>query len=210
VRVEAEITDQDKQQLRSALQAPDPDWREALQLLLQAHTSDLLGMQRLRAFLLQHLATAGERFHPRLEAMVQAVEQQVCQAAQDGAALERVAADLLDLQAQRAQLQQQIELHRDLIELAVGHGNKRGLGTHRVSVGQPGVSLRVLDAEQVPAAFLRPQPDRKAILEQFRSTGEIIPGTQVNPRRPTVGVRVDGAAGGGGSGHTPPATSESP
>jgi len=193
--MEAEITEEVRTALREALGALDSEWQGQLQPLLAHLSDDLLGLMQVRSFLAQHREAAGDRFRPRLESMTAMVEQHVRQVAGDGAALAQVAAQMLELQGQRAVLQQQFELRRDLLEIVVGHGQRRALGAHRVSVGSPGMSLRVVDAEQVPPAFQKPQPDRKAILAHVQSTGELVPGTEVGTRRPAVTVKPAVAGG---------------
>lgn len=50
-------------------------------------------------------------------------------------------------------------------------------------------SVEIMDAESVPEQFLIPQPakvDRKAILDEFRKTGEIIDGVEI---RQSLGIR---------------------
>lgn len=188
--MEAELEDLAREQLRAVLQAPDDDWRAVLERLLDEHGSDLLGLQRLRAFLVLHVASAGDRYRARLEQMVAVVEQRLLDATGDSLVLEALASDLLALQAQRDEVLSRIELHRSLLELAVGHGNKRVLGATRISVSSPGVSLSVPEPSLVPEGFSTPQPDRKAILEHFRTTGEIVSGTRINPRRPVVSVKA--------------------
>ncbi len=175
--------------LRAVLQSPEPAWQRDFASLLEQHVNGLVELQRLRSFLAQHAESAGDVFQPRLRAMLAGVEEQIRLAAQDSLVLEPIAAELLELQEHRAALQARIDQLRDLIELAVGHGHKCTLGSVRITVSSPGVSLRVLEADRVPAEFTTPQPDRKAIMEHFRSTGEILPGTQVNPRRASVTVK---------------------
>jgi hypothetical protein len=199
VTVQAELDEQVKAQLRGVLQAPDDAWKALLAAVLVEHGADLVGLMRLRAFLVQHLASAGERYRGRLEQMVATLEQRVLELAQDSLELERIAAELLDLQAQRDGILRQLELRRDLLELAVGPGNKRVLGAVRVSVSAPGVSLSVPEPELVPVGFSAPQPDRKAILEHFRATGEILPGTRISPRRPAVSVKLTPSGAGSDS-----------
>lgn len=191
--MEAEIQEEVRAALRGVLAAPEAEWRGLLQPVMDRLADGLLDLVRVRAFLVQHLDAAGERFRSRLEGMILLVEQAIRTAAQDGSTVDGVAAELLALRAQRAQLQAEIDLRRDLIELAVGHGQKLEAGAHRVSVSTPGVSLRVVDAGQVPALFLSPQPDRKAILAHFVATGEVLPGTELGTRRAAVTVKPSGA-----------------
>ncbi len=190
--MDAQITDDVRATLRAALGAAEPEWLALLQPLLDGLSTDVLGLMRVRSFLVQHHEAAGERFRERLERMIAAVEQQLRQAAGDGVALEQVAAEVVALQAQRAGIQEEIDRRRELLEIAVGHGQKLALSAHRVSVSTPGVSLRIVDAEQVPPAFLRPQPDRKAIMAHFAGTGEVLPGTELGPRKAAVTVKALG------------------
>ena len=183
--------------LRAALLAAEAEWKAVMSPLLQSRSDDIVGLQSLRAFMQPHAEAAGGRFRERAARMLEEIERSLRLAAENPLTLEAVAAEMDTLRSQKAALDEGIQLRRDALELVVGHGARRDLGRFRVSVSQPGVTLRVKDPAQVPAEYLVQQPDKKALLAHFKATGELLPGTDLTERKATVQVRaVAGVSGG--------------
>ncbi len=174
--------------LRALLVADETDWQRQLGALLAEREPE--ACMAMRAFLLEKLESAGPRFERRMEAMVRTIEGHL---AGCPLPLERLAAELEALQAQREEAERRMLLLKELLGLCLGPGTRQAAGEYQLRIGAPGFSLRVRDKGAIPAEFLAPQPDRKAILAHFKGTGEIPPGTEIKPTRPAVSVRRRGS-----------------
>lgn len=183
--------------LRAALVAPDSDWRAVLDPVLVARADSLVDLCALRTFLLAHADAAGGRIQDRYTLLVLEIERRFQAAAANPMAIHGIAAELFRLKARRAELDEEIALRRDVLELAVGPGNRKDVGGHRVTVSKPSTTLRVVDAASIPEQWQRAQPDRKAILAHYKTTGEVVPGTAMGTGRSSVTVKVIGDGEGG-------------
>ena len=103
-----------------------------------------------------------------------------------------IASELERLQGRRRHLSGRIDwLNRYLLTEMEASGRDRVRGpTVTVSLAKAPPSCEVADVDAVPAEFRRVnvEADRKGILEHFRETGEIVPGTTVTTDRQYVRI----------------------
>ena len=104
--------------LRGALLASEDDWRRWLTPLLMRSADGLIELTRTRAFLCHYLDEAKAEHRGRLEKILDLVNLHLHDTIEAGVDLEAVEDALVDLQAQRHEIQERVDLHRELLQLA--------------------------------------------------------------------------------------------
>lgn len=107
--------------------------------------------------------------------------------------LQALAERLVEMRAEKRYLEAEIERVGAELAAAIGEGAKRTLGSIEVRISKSRPGLRVVSAADVPVEFLRPQPDRKLLLQHIQTTGEIPPGVEASVGRPIVYAKAPGA-----------------
>jgi hypothetical protein len=177
-----------KDTLREILLADEPAWTCKLDAFLEPLSSDPMRALLARQFLKTRLAGAGPAYASRLEAMFARVGEAIRRMDPQNSLLDRLAERINELNAMRQDLDSELAEARQLTITLIGESGTASSRRFRVKTSRPGWTLRILDKDKIPSRWLAPQPDRKAILQHFKNTGEIIPGASVGKRQPSVYV----------------------
>ncbi|MFT5291398.1 MAG: hypothetical protein ACI8QS_002628 [Planctomycetota bacterium] len=100
--------------------------------------------------------------------------------------VEALAQRVRELRERKKALDEELGLATDDLVREAGVGVSASTAAFGVRIGEPRLSVKVKDADQLPPAFLSMQPNRKAILEHVRTAAEVPLGAEISETRPTV------------------------
>jgi len=180
------IDQQSKDALREILLADERVWAGKLDDLLQSFRCKPMQAVRIRRFLKDRIEAAGPSHTARLEAMSEHIGAAIGSMDPQKALLNQLAERILVLNAKRQEIDSELADAKQLLVALIGESNVVRSARFQVKTTHSGWSLRILEKQKIPTRWLSPQPDRQAILQHFKRTGEIIPGASIAPRRPSV------------------------
>ena len=180
------IDQQTKDALREVLLADERVWAGKLDDLLESFRCNPMQVVRIRRFLKDRIGVAGSSHIARLEAMSEHIGAAIESMDPQEALLNQLAERILVLNAKRQEIDSELADAKQLLVALIGESNVVRSARFQVKTTRPGWSLRILEKQKIPAQWLSPQPDRRAILQHYKRTGEIIPGASIAPRQPSV------------------------
>jgi hypothetical protein len=176
--------------LRAILRAPEDRGASALdEELERLEASDKVDIW---LFLHGRIPEAGSAHASRMQAMLERIEARFGHGMQAPELLAQLASELDGLRQQAGAIDRDLKARRRLLAALLGPDQRAQVGPFSIRTSAPSFAVKVLDEQAVPAAFLKSSPDRKTILKHFQDTGEIPPGTDVNPRATVVTVTRKG------------------
>ncbi len=100
--------------------------------------------------------------------------------------LQELAARVHDLKERKKAVEEELSQATEELVSAIGVG-ATVLGTDwKVRIGEPRLSMKVLDATELPEEFLSLQPNRKAILDHVKEAAQVPPGVGISESKATV------------------------
>jgi len=124
-----------------------------------------------------------------------ALDQRLRARASEPQVLQRIVEEAWSLDQQRQAIARRLEELKSVVAIGLGPEQERTTGRFGVRTAGLVHSLRVPSPGLVPAEIMSRQPDRKAILTHFHQTGEVVAGTTMTARRPSVRIwEVEGAS----------------
>jgi len=175
-----------KDALREILLADETVWAGKLDDLVESFSSDPIQAVRTKQFVRDRIATAKPGYAARLEAMFDQISAAIRRIDPHNALVDRLADRVHQLSQKRQEIDSELTDAKQLLVALVGEQSIARGARFRVKTSGAGWSLRILDKQEIPTRWQSPQPDRKAILQHFKTTGEIIPGASVSARQPSV------------------------
>lgn len=100
--------------------------------------------------------------------------------------LEELAARVHDLKEQKKALEEELTQASEELVTAIGIGATVRGPDWKVRIGEPRLSMKVLDAKELPEEFLSLQPNRKAILDHVKEAAEVPAGVGISESKATV------------------------
>ena len=174
--------------LREIVKAPDSEWRQKL-FSLMAIISDVMQIQELKTFLEEHLPDKSSQYHNRMSEMATILSEKIRLFGSDQRVLESIISDIVSTQQQINQLTQKLQMTKAVLAEILGAGAKKTVGKHWVSIGFPKLFVRIESRGEIPKQYFSAQPDKKMILDHFKSTGEMVAGVVVKESRPSVIIK---------------------
>lgn len=175
-----------KDALREILLSGEEVWAGKLDELIASYGSDPVQAVRIKQFLRDRTPTAKTEHAPRLEAMFDRIGSAIRKIDPHNHVVDILAERVRMLNGKRQEVDSELTETKQLLIALVGErGIARG-ERFRVKTSGSGWSLRILDKQMIADRWTSPQPDRQAILQHFKNTGEIIPGASVSARQPNV------------------------
>ncbi len=174
--------------LRALLRAPNDVFEVEMSRLLDSLGSDFHLLYRTHRFIADAIPKAAARYQPRMNRISEQVLGRLRDTAANECAVGNIAEEVCLLEARRCDLDARIDGLKALLACMLGPSIERMAGPHGIKIGAVAHTLKVPKPGNVPPAFMARQPDRKAILKHFHETGEVLPGTSVETRRPSVRV----------------------
>ncbi len=180
------IDQETKNTLRGILLADEASWVGKLDDLVDTFGSDPVQAVRVKQFLKERIASGRTTYAERLEEMFDRISAAIRRLDPRNALVDRLAERVQMLSEKRQEIDGELAEAKQLLIALVGEQSIARGERYRVKTTGAGWSLRVLDKQEIPAQWLSPQPDRRAILQHFKATGEIVPGASVAARQPAV------------------------
>jgi hypothetical protein len=174
--------------LREIVKAPESEWRQKL-FGLMAAISDVMQIQELKTFIEEHLPDKKSQFHNRMSEMATILAEKIRLFGSDQRVLQSMVSDIVNTQQQISQLTQKLQSAKAALAEMLGAGAKKSVGKYWVGIGFPKLFVRVENKEEIPKQFYSAQPDKKMILNHFKSTGEMVSGILVKEYRPSVVIK---------------------
>ena len=174
--------------LREIVKAPDNEWRQKL-FGLMATINNAAQVQEIKTFIEAHLPDKKSQFYNRMSEMATILSEKIRLFGSDIRALEVMVNEIVSTQQQINELTQKIQNTKAVLVEMLGAGAKKTVGKYWVGIGFPKLFVRVENKEEIPQNFYSAQPDKKLILEHFKSTGEMVSGVQVKEYRPAVAIK---------------------
>ena len=100
--------------------------------------------------------------------------------------LEGLAARVHDLKERKKAVEQELSEATEQLVAAIGVGATVLGSEWKVRIGEPRMSMKVLDAAELPEEFLSLQPNRKAILEHVKEAAQVPPGVGISETKASV------------------------
>lgn len=186
------MIEEHKNRLREILVAGENSWRPMLVDFLAPMGSDPAALSEIRTFLSDKAASAAKVFLPRMKGMMDMVAAAICKAGVTPEVIDGLASEILDLMKRVKSLEETVAEKKLALAALIGENMSWTGPVHFVKTSAGGPNLKIVAADRVPPDFLKPQPDRKAILNHFKATGRTIPGAEITARRPSVMIKRKG------------------
>ena len=174
--------------LREIVKAPENEWRQKL-FGLMATIGDAIRVQELKAFIESHLPDKTSQHYNRMDEMATILSEKIRLFGSDLHALERMVNEIVSTQQQINDLTQKIQNTKAVLVEMLGAGAKKTVGKYWVGIGFPKLFVRLENKEEIPKQYYSTQPDKKMILDHFKSTGEMVAGALIKEYRPSVAIK---------------------
>lgn len=176
------------QDLRGVLTASEEEWQARLGELVARYPEDR-DVRSMKRFLEDHLANARSSHVRRMSQMTEHLGRRLALKGRESASPAALVREIVHMQEEIDRLSEDLRIAKDTLALMIGEGKAARFENYVVSIGKPGLSLRVLFPEKVPSKFKSLQPDRKALLQYYKSTGEIPDGVEYNKTKTPVSIK---------------------
>ena len=100
--------------------------------------------------------------------------------------LQELAARVHDLKERKKAVEEELSQATEELVSAIGVGATVLGPDWKVRIGEPRLSMKVLDTKELPEEFLSLQPNRKAILEHVKEAAQVPPGVSISESKATV------------------------
>jgi hypothetical protein len=175
-------------QLRAALIADHESWHAILEDILCDLEKSPTQLQHTLELVVQKRPETGPKYRPRLDKIVEEITGRLRSLSSNAKLMRDLATDIDSLEKQKVDIESKLLDAKEKVGAILGPNAGLAVGDLLIKTGPQGTSLKVEDPSRLSPAFFKEQPDRKAILNHYRETGEVVPGTTVSRLRPSVRV----------------------
>lgn len=182
-------------QLRAALIADHESWHAILEDILCALEKSPIQLHHTLNLVIAKRPETGPKYRPRLDEMISEIDARLRRLSFNGELMHALATEINSLEQQKTAIESKVSDAKEAVAAILGPNSGLAVGDLFIKTGPQGTSLKVEDPSRLPRAFFKEQPDRKAILNHYKETGEVVPGTIFSRLRPAVRVTSASEAG---------------
>jgi len=188
------IDEKEKEVLRHLISLPPEQIESAFAKELSNGRIGAEKFNAMRAFLEDKLVTSPDKYIPRIRIIIELINErgvppQNSAPTQDSMPImEGLCERILSLNIEKNRIQDEIDGLKMQLKGYLSEG-KTSTPNHTILFYGGYPYLGVTDRTLIPARFLTPQPDGDKMLDYSKSTGEIVPGTEVRQRKDIITIK---------------------
>ncbi len=182
------ISEEEIELLRELVALPESEIESEFNKSFRALQTDIKKLGEVRQFLKEKLLNTTGKFAVNIERILHLLEQEIARRDETVPLIEKLGRQIAELNEKKKHLDEQITELKSRLGTFLFR-NKTLTQNFEIIYYEGKPYLKIIDKSQVPSEFMSLQPDRHRMDKHFKSSGEILPGTERKIKKNTLIVK---------------------